>query len=104
MQHLYKDIQTRQYDFIHFSHGDIAALLTHWGWVIHICISTLTSISADNGLAPGQCQAIIWTNDKILLIEPLETNFSETLNHNSNIFIQENASKNAVWKMTAILS
>ena len=27
-------------------------LLTHWGWVMHICVSKLTTIGSDNGLAP----------------------------------------------------
>ena len=56
-----------------------AHLLTHWGWVTHICISELTIIGSDNGLSPGRREAIIWTNDGILLIGPLETNFSEIL-------------------------
>ena len=43
----------------------------------HICVSKLTIISSDNGLSPGRCQAIIWTNTGILLIGPLGTNFSE---------------------------
>ena len=43
----------------------------------HICISKLAIIGSDNGLSPGQRQAIIWTNDGILLIGPLGTNFSE---------------------------
>ena len=34
---------------------------------------------SENGLSPGRHQAIIWTNDGILLIGPLETNFSEIL-------------------------
>ena len=51
--------------------------LTHWGRVMHICISKLTIIGSDNGLSPGQRQAIIWTNVGILLTGPLETNFSE---------------------------
>ena len=38
-------------------------LLTHWGQVTHICVSKLTIIGSDNGLSPGQRQAIIWTND-----------------------------------------
>ena len=48
---------------------------------IYICISKLTIIGSDNGLSPGWCQAIIWTNAGILLIGigPLGTNFSETL-------------------------
>ena len=53
--------------------------ITHWGRVTHICVSKLTIIGSDNGLLPGLCQAIIWTNDGILLIRPLGTNFSEIL-------------------------
>ena len=45
----------------------------------HICISRLTVTGSDNGLSPGRRQAIIWTNDGILLIGPLGTNFSENL-------------------------
>ena len=45
----------------------------------HICASKLTSIGADNGLAPARRQAIIWTNDGILLIGPSGTNFIEIL-------------------------
>ena len=39
----------------------------------------LTIIGSDNGLAPGWRQTIIWTNDGILSIGPLGTNFSEIL-------------------------
>ena len=53
--------------------------LTHWGWVTHICVGNLTIIGSDNGLSPGQRQAIIWTNAGILLIGPWGTNFSEIL-------------------------
>ena len=49
----------------------------HWGRVTHICVSNLTIIGSDNGLSPGRRQAIIWTNAGILLIGPLEINFSE---------------------------
>ena len=52
-------------------------ILTHWGRVTHICVNKLTIIGSDNGLSPGRHQAIIWTNARILLIEPLWTNFSE---------------------------
>ena len=45
----------------------------------HICVGKLTIIGSDNGLSPGRRQAIIWTNAGILLIGPLETNFSEIL-------------------------
>ena len=53
--------------------------LTHWGRVTHICVVKLTIIGSDNGLSPGRRQAIIWTNDGILLIGPLGTNFIEIL-------------------------
>ena len=53
--------------------------LTHWGWVPHIHISKLTIIGSDNGLSPGRCQAIVWTNAVICLIGPLGTNFNEIL-------------------------
>ena len=54
-------------------------ILTHWGRVTHICVGNRTIIGSENGLLPGQCQAIIWTNAGILLIGPLGTNFSEIL-------------------------
>ena len=53
--------------------------LTHWGWVMHICIIRLIIIGSDNGLWPRCHLAIIWTNSGILLIGPLATNFSEIL-------------------------
>ena len=77
-----------------------AMWLTHWGRVTHICVSNLTTIGWDNGLSPGRRQAIISTNDRILLIGPLGTNF----NQNSYIFIQENVLEIIVCKMAAILS
>ena len=46
---------------------------------MHICISSLTIIDSDNGLSPGCIQAIIWTNDRILLIGLLGTNFNDIL-------------------------
>ena len=57
----------------------VPAPLTHWGRVTHICVGKLTVIGSDNGLSPERRQAIIWTNAVILLIGPLETNFSEIL-------------------------
>ena len=53
--------------------------LTHWGRVTHVCVSKVTIIDSDNGLSPGRCQAIIWTNAGILLIGPLGINLSEIL-------------------------
>ena len=46
---------------------------------IYICVSKLTIIGSDNGLLPGRCQAIIWTNPGLLLKRTLGTNFSEIL-------------------------
>ena len=43
----------------------------------YICVSKLTIIGSDNGLLPGQRQAIIWANARMLLIRNLRTNFSE---------------------------
>ena len=57
-------------------------VLTHWGRVTHICVSKLAIIGSDNGLSPDRRQAIIWTNDGILLIGTLGTNFSEILIEN----------------------
>ena len=45
----------------------------------HKCVGKLTIIGSDNGLSPGQRQAIIGTNAGILLIWPLRTNFNEIL-------------------------
>ena len=46
---------------------------------MHVCISKTTIIDSDNGLSPGRCQAIIWSNTGILLIGTLGTNISEFL-------------------------
>ena len=78
----------------------------------HICVNKLTNIGSDNGLLPGRRQAIIWTNDRILLIGTLGTNINEILSEihifnlkrNSHIFIQENTFENIVYEMAAILS
>ena len=53
--------------------------LTYWGRVTHIYVSRLTITGSDNGLSLGRHQAIIWTNVEILVIGPIETNFSENL-------------------------
>ena len=50
--------------------------LTPVGRVTHVCVSTLTIIGSDNGLSPGRCQTILWTNG-VLLIRTSVTNFSE---------------------------
>ena len=43
--------------------------------------SKLTIIGSDNGLSPGQRQAIIWISGGILLIRPFETHLNEILTH-----------------------
>ena len=53
--------------------------LIHWGRVTLICVIKLTKIGSDNGLWPGRRQAIIWTNDGILFIIALRTNFNDIL-------------------------
>ena len=45
----------------------------------HIRVSKLTVIGSDNGLSPGQRQAIMWTNAGILLIQNMGTSFSQIL-------------------------
>ena len=62
----------------------------------HICVSELTIIGSDNGLSPGRRQAIIWTNDGILLIGSLGTNFSQIL-----IKIYTSLFKKTHWKMSS---
>ena len=53
------------------------SVLTQWGRVTHICVSRPTIVGSENGLSPGQRQAITWTTAGISLIGPLGTNFSE---------------------------
>ena len=83
---------------------DLFQPFSHWGRVTHICVVKITSINSDNGLVPGRRQALILTNVGILLIGPFETNFSETLNHNSNISIDEYTFGNVVCEIAAIFS
>ena len=67
------------YQFFPYKISFLLIYLTHWGRVMHICVGNLTITGSDNGLSPGRCQAITWTNVGILLIGPLGTNFSEML-------------------------
>ena len=67
-------------------HGDDAVWynyhidgLAHWGRVMHKFVSKLTFIGWHNDLSPGHCEAIIWANVRIMLVEHLGTNFSEIL-------------------------
>ena len=52
--------------------------ITQWGRVTHICVSKLNTIGSNNGLSPGRCQAIIWTDAGIWLNGPLGTNLTES--------------------------
>ena len=61
------------------NHEVLSWTLAHRDWVTDICVNNLNIIGSDNGLSPGRCQAIIWTNAVILLMSPLGTNFSEVL-------------------------
>ena len=70
---------------------------------MYIFVSNLAIIGSDNGLSPARRQAIIWTHAGILLIGPLQTNFSQILIKNLYIFFQENAFENVSWKMVSIL-
>ena len=46
-------------------------LNSYWSRVTHICVSKLFIIGSDNGLSPGQHQAIKWGSAGILLMGPL---------------------------------
>ena len=61
-----------------FQHGQIHSSLRPGDAYMHI-FSKLTNTDSGNSLLPGRCQAIIWTNAGILLIQTLGTNFSEIL-------------------------
>ena len=47
--------------------------------VTHFCVSQLTLIRSDNGLAADRRQAIIWSNAGIVFTGPLRTSFSGIL-------------------------
>ena len=59
----------------------------------YICVGKLTITGSDNGLSPGCCQAIIWTNAGILSIGPFGINFRELL-----IKIYTFHSRKCIWK------
>ena len=63
--------------------------------VAHICVSKLTIIDSDNGLAP--------VNATILLIGCLRTNFREFLIEIYTLSLKKNAFENVVWKIAATL-
>ena len=68
--------------FVHVLPRDIAIVYKRMLWFIkaelHIHASVnLAGIGSDNGLSPGRCQAIIWTNAGSLWIGPLRTTFNQ---------------------------
>ena len=73
--------QWMKYWWPRFTHdtGVMYCYLTHWGRVTHTCIDNPSINGSDNGLLSSRRKDIIWTNDRILLIGSLETNFSEIL-------------------------
>ena len=78
-------------------------VLTHWGRVMHICISKLTISGSDNGLLHGQHQAIIQTNSGILLIRPLGPNFNK-ISISIHTFTLKKSIENVIWEMASILT
>ena len=70
-------------------------------WHIYASVNWVI-IRSGNGLLLTWCQAIIWTCDNKLFIEPLGTDFIEV--KKKMLSIQENAVENVVCKMAAILS
>ena len=78
--------------------------LTHWGRVTHICVGKLTTIGSDNVLSPGRRQAIIWTNDGILLFQTLGTNLSEILSEIHSFSFKKTHLKlsSAKWRLSRL--
>ena len=95
--------RNRIWKCFHQNGSHFVQVLTHWGWVTHICVCYLTIIGSDNGLSPDWRQAIIWTNAGILLIGPLGASFSEIVIE-IHTFSLKNVFENIVWKMAAFLS
>ena len=63
-------------------YGTLTWLNACYNWfhkqsMINLLMFDDTYMCSDNCLSPVQCRAIIWTNDGVLLIEPLGLNFSE---------------------------
>ena len=69
----------------------------------HICVSYLNITGSNNGLSPDWRQAIIWINDRKLLIGPISTSFCGLLVE-INIFSFKKTHLNIICLMSAILS
>ena len=78
--------------------------LTHWGWVMHICVNQ-QYVCVFNALAPCQHQTIIWLSMYSCTIDWTDKKtFHWNLNQWMNSFIKEIVFKNVVCWMLAILS
>ena len=64
------------FDYCLYEYHKTYNSLTLWSQVTYLCVGKQTNIGSDNGLSPDRHQAIVWTNDGILLIGHLATNFS----------------------------
>ena len=72
---------------------------------MHICVSKLTIIGSNDGLSPGQHQAIIWINAGILLIRTLGT--SEILSKIHAIWLKKTHLKMSsakLWQFFPVLT
>ena len=61
---------------------DLSSCINYWGQVTHKCVGNAIIIGSDNALPRGRAPSHylkFWTNAEILLIGPLQTNFSEIL-------------------------
>ena len=75
----------RMFHYVNFMQGSATLIANSSEWLVAITVQLIgpwvnrVIIGLDNGFAPVRCQATIWTNDDLLSIEPLGTNFSEIL-------------------------
>ena len=69
----------------------------------YIYVIKLIIICSDNGLLPGQRQAIIWTNAGIWYKLNQKNKIQRNFQRNSYIFIQNNAFEN-ICEMASVLS
>ena len=76
----------------------------HISWDILYASLNWAIIGSDNGLSPVRRQAIIWTNDGILLIRTLRTNFSEIRNEIHSFSFKKTHFKmsSAKWRLSRL--
>ena len=68
--------------------------LTHLPPVSQICVGEPGQLGSGDGFSPVWRQAITWSNVDLLSIGALGTNFSEILNRNTELSIDQNAFEN----------